>query len=171
MTKGTLLTIAAITSALALGTGEADAQHGGHHGPGAAEACDREFERTIADGRGFGMAFAADRHGYPGPLHVLELADGLGLTPEQTTAVRALRDAMFAESRPKGAALLAAERRLEALFASGQVDEAALGPAVADIERLRGELRVLHLATHVKTAALLTAEQRRVYRAARWAGP
>ena len=168
MTTRTTLVFAMITTALLSTIGDARAQHGGHHGGVSAEACDREFERVVADGRGFGMAFAADRHGYPGPLHVLELTERLGLTGEQTTAIRGLRDAVFAEARLKGAALLEAERRLEALFASGQADEPAIRRAVGDIERLRGELRTLHLATHLKTAALLTSDQRRAYHAERW---
>src|SRR5262249_5707407 len=92
----------------------AAAQHAGHqHTPGApadghlrAQACLDEFDAVVGDGRGFGMAFAADQHGYPGPVHVLELKDRLALTPEQETRVRALMHAMFTESRPKSARLL-----------------------------------------------------------------
>jgi Spy/CpxP family protein refolding chaperone len=150
-------------------------QHGRHAPDGATapahhdpEGCEREFEAVVADGRGFGMAFAADRHGYPGPLHVLELADRLVLTDAQRARARALMDAMFAESRPKGAALIAAERRLAELFASGRPDEASVRAAVAEVERLRAELRVLHLTTHLKTRDVLTPGQRRLYHDARW---
>ncbi len=138
--------------------------HGGHR----AEACEREFEEVVRNGRGFGMAFAADRNGYPGPLHVLELAPRLHLSAEQQTKIRALMDQMFAESRPKGAALLAAERKLEALFASGAAEETSLRAAVLDVERLRAELRAVHLTTHLNTRALLTDEQRARYHAERW---
>jgi hypothetical protein len=34
----------------------------------------------LKNGRGMGLALAAELNGYPGPLHVLELADRLGLT-------------------------------------------------------------------------------------------
>ena len=34
-------------------------------------------------GRGMSLALAAELNGYPGPLHVLELADKLGLSAEQ----------------------------------------------------------------------------------------
>lgn len=144
--------------------------HGAHttaprHSP---DVCEREFERVVADGRGFGMAFAADRHGYPGPLHVLELATQLGLSADQEIRVRALMDAMFAESRPKGAALLAAERRLTALFASGRPDADSVRAAVTEVERLRAELRTLHLVTHLRTRDLLSDAQRKAYHAARW---
>ena len=43
-------------------------------------------EQQIADlkaGRGMGLALPAELNGYPGPAHVLELSDQLGLSPEQ----------------------------------------------------------------------------------------
>ena len=162
---------AVFTSALP----SADAQHamppampGGPSAHMLAETCAAAFEKNIATGRGFGMAFAADRHGYPGPLHVLELATRLGLTPDQQTKVRALQDAMFAESRPKGAALLAAERKLGDMFASAKADEAGVRAAVHEVERLRADLRALHLTMHLKTREVLSPEQRRLYQAERW---
>src|SRR3989442_14009851 len=99
---------------LALVPVSAAAQPAGHQrtpgGPSEghlrARACADEFDAVVRDGRGFGLAFAADQHGYPGPMHVLELKDRLGLTPEQETRVRALMHAMFAESRPTSARLL-----------------------------------------------------------------
>jgi Spy/CpxP family protein refolding chaperone len=153
-----------------------DAQHAGHsHAPGAVsdghlkvQACADEFDAVVRDGRGFGMAFAADQHGYPGPMHVLELKDRLGLTPEQEARVRVLLQAMFAESRPKSARLLEAEARLRALFAAGSADEPAVRAAAAEVERLRGEVRLVHLLAHVKTREVLTDAQRRAYHEARW---
>ena len=155
-----------------------DAQHAGHtHTPGAAseghiaaQACADEFDAVVRDGRGFGLAFAADQQGYPGPLHVLELKDRLGLSPEQETRVRALLHAMFAESRPKGARLLEAEARLRALFAAGGADEARVRAATVEVERLRGEVRLVHLLAHLKTRDVLTEAQRRAYHEARWPG-
>jgi hypothetical protein len=155
----------------------AAAQHGAHgHGAGAAaephrsvEACEAEWREVVADGRGFGMAFAADRHRYPGPLHVLEWGSRLALTAAQTASARALLEAMFAESRPKGARLLEAERALERLFESGAADAASVQRAVAAVERARAEVRLVHLLTHLRTRALLTDEQLRLYHEARWA--
>jgi hypothetical protein len=48
-------------------------------------------DQQIADlraGRGMGLALAAELNGYPGPSHVLELADQLGLSPEQRSKVQ-----------------------------------------------------------------------------------
>ena len=37
-----------------------------------------------------GLALAAELNGYPGPRHVLDLADQLGLTPEQQVEAQRL---------------------------------------------------------------------------------
>ena len=155
----------------------ADAQHGaGHSAAGGAphhvivQTYEKAFEENIATGRGFGMAFAADQNGYPGPLHVLELKDRLKLTADQEARVQTMLAAMFAESRPKSARLLEDEARLRQLFAGGRADEAAVRAAVADVERARAEVRLVHLMFHLKTREVLTDEQRRLYHEARW-GP
>jgi Spy/CpxP family protein refolding chaperone len=170
----TLFVTGATLTLLVVGPALGQHDHGGHGGPtpptphGRAEECRREFEAVIAEGRGFGMAFAADQHGYPGPLHVLELKDRLGLTPTQEAGTRALMETMFAESRPKSARLLASEARLHALFASGAAEEVAVRAAVAEVEVAQREVRLVHLLTHVRTRALLTEAQIAAYTAARW---
>lgn len=184
-TPATVAMVAGATiAALAIGGG-ATAQHGrGEHGaapeghahpggaPGAgherAAACAREFEEVVRAGRGFGMAFAADEHGYPGPLHVLELADRLRLDEAQRRRAAAMLQAMLDEARPRGARLLAAEERLKRLFARGRADEAAVRAAAADVERARTELRLVHLLTHLRARDLLTEAQRAAYVEARW---
>jgi hypothetical protein len=66
-------------------------------------------EQQVADlneGRGMGMALAAELNGYPGPSHVLELADKLELKPDQISAVGSLFESMKRESIPLGAKLI-----------------------------------------------------------------
>src|SRR5437667_2235694 len=157
--------------------GDADAQHGaGHAAAGAVphhalvQTYEKAFEQNVAEGRGFGMAFAADQNGYPGPLHVLELKDRLKLTAEQEAKAEALMHAMFSESKPKSARLLEAEAKLRGLFADRTADDAAVRAAVAEVERARAEVRLVHLLTHLKTRDLLTEDQRRLYHEARWSG-
>jgi Spy/CpxP family protein refolding chaperone len=161
--------------------GVAFAQGSPHHGPhGAtggtphhalAQTCDGAFEENVRDGRGFGMAFVADQQGYPGPLHVLELKDRLGLSRDQEAKAQALLAAMFAESRPKSARLLHAEARLRHLFATGRPDEAAVRTAVGKVETARADVRLVHLLFHLKMRDALTDAQRRIYQEARWGGP
>src|ERR1043166_3647000 len=65
-------------------------------------------EQQIADlksGRGMGLALAAELNGSPGPSHVLELSEKLGLSTEQKGRVQELFDAMKAEAIPLGAKL------------------------------------------------------------------
>ena len=150
--------------------GAPSAQSETHRHHDVAASCNDAFEATVRDGRGFGMAFVADQAGYPGPLHVLELKDRLRLSADQEAATRALLEQMYAVSRPKSARLLDAEARLAKLFASGRPDEATVRKAVDEVEAARAEVRMVHLAFHLKMRDALTDEQRRLYHDARW-GP
>src|SRR3954466_8719598 len=68
---------------------------------------------NLKAGRGMGMALPAELNGYPGPSHVLELADRLGLTAAQRAAVQAQFDAMKAESIALGDRLIEREAMLD----------------------------------------------------------
>jgi hypothetical protein len=62
-------------------------------------------EQQVADlraGRGMGLALAAELNGYPGPLHVIELAPDLGLTDAQIESVKQLYSSIKAEAVPPG---------------------------------------------------------------------
>src|SRR5215218_9606912 len=62
-------------------------------------------DQQIADlraGRGMGLALPAEVNGYPGPLHVMEMADALALTEDQKTHTETLFEAMKAETVPLG---------------------------------------------------------------------
>src|SRR5437762_14385524 len=137
---------AAVTALVALAA-PAWAQHGGGgagaSGHQAAQVCLAEFEQVVGDGRGFGLAFAADQNGYPGPMHIVELRDRLKLTADQEAKVQELTHAMFAESRPKSARLLEADARLRHLFVEHAADEATVRAAVAEVERARDRKSVV----------------------------
>jgi Spy/CpxP family protein refolding chaperone len=165
-----MTTIVATAGLLGTASSVSWGQHGHGHEGGhqAAQACSAEFDKVVGEGRGFGLAFAADQNGYPGPLHVLELKDRLKLTADQEAKAQALLHAMFVESKPKSARLLEAEAKLRRLFADRAADDAAVRAAVAEVERARSEVRLVHLLTHLKTRELLTEDQRRIYHEARW---
>ena len=118
-----------------------------------------EEVRQYLSGAGMGYARPAERNSFPGPQHVLELADKLVLTPQQRAQTQALMDTHKAEARAFGAKRVEAERALDALFASGIVNEEALGRAVRTAAALEGEYRLSHLETHRRMRALLTEEQ------------
>lgn len=118
---------------------------------------------ALKAGDGAGAARAAELNGYPGPRHVLELADSLALTPEQRAGVEAARARMLATARALGAEIIAGEAGLEASFREGAMGPEELGRRVRALAEMRGRLRLAHLEAHLETAALLTPEQRQRY--------
>jgi Spy/CpxP family protein refolding chaperone len=131
---------------------------------------DRESKSLSADevkqymaGAGMGYAKPAELNHFPGPMHVLELADQLKLTAEQRAATKKLMDAHKAEARGLGAELVTAERELEQLFSAGKLDEAALARSVRTAAAIVGEYRLSHLETHRRMRALLSDEQVKRY--------
>ena len=121
----------------------------------------------LKNGRGMGLALAAELNGYPGPLHVLELADRLGLTQDQKAKVQHLFDAMKEESVPLGVKLIEQEQELDRLFVARTVTPDALKAATSAIAATQGQLRESHLQYHLFTAALLTETQMQQYAALR----
>jgi Spy/CpxP family protein refolding chaperone len=110
-------------------------------------------------GRGMGLALAAELNGYPGPLHVIELADKLTLSQPQRERVQALFAAMKAEAIPLGEALIAQESELDRLFASRAITPASLSATTQQIGATQGALRAAHLKYHLSTLAVLTPDQ------------
>jgi len=117
----------------------------------------------LRTGRGMGLALAAELNGYPGPSHVLELADRLDLSPGQRSSVQKLFDSMKQETMPLGAKLIDQESDLNRLFADRVVTPDALKAALAMIAVTQGQLRESHLKYHLSTAALLTEAQMQKY--------
>src|SRR4249920_602410 len=76
-------------------------------------------EQQVADlraGRGMGMALPAELNGYPGPMHVLELADRLSLSADQRERVQRAFEAMKVEAIAVGEKLIAGETALDRGF-------------------------------------------------------
>src|SRR5258708_16662019 len=118
----------------------------------------QEIEQYLS-GAGMGYAKAAELNSYPGPAHVLELADSLSLTAEQRAATRRLMEQHRAEAKAIGAKRVASEQVLEALFREGRASPAELAAAVRAAASLDGEYRLSHLETHRQMRALLTDDQ------------
>lgn len=156
------------------------AQHPGHQAaPSAAtDAASRPYaglaerrikavpdgkESDLREGRGMGLALAAELNGYPGPAHVLELADALQLTAGQRATAEQLRTRMTAEARAIGVRNLALEEELDLLFARGIAEPGTLAALTAAIGALDGRLREVHLATHIAMREALAPAQLAAY--------
>jgi hypothetical protein len=120
-------------------------------------------EQQVADlkeGRGMGLALAAELNGYPGPIHLLELADKLDLSADQRSKLQELFASMKQEAIPIGARLLEQESELDREFVNHTITPERLKSATAAIAATQGTLRETH---HLSTVALLTQSQMHRY--------
>ncbi len=154
-----------IAAILAVAPIVAHSQHAPYSGQESRpiKALSADETRQYLSGAGMGYARAAELNRFPGPMHVLELADKLALTPSQRTGTERLMASHKTEARTIGGKLVEAERALDRLFASGKVSEAALADHVRAVAALQGEYRLSHLDTHRRMRDILTAQQIRRY--------
>ena len=99
-------------------------------------------DQQIADlraGRGMGLALAAELNGYPGPMHVLEHFNALGLTEAQRAKMQELFAAMKAEAIPIGEQLITQETHLDRQFAEKTITAASLAASLAGDRQHAGE--------------------------------
>jgi hypothetical protein len=123
-------------------------------------------EQQIGDlkaGRGMGLALVAELNGYPGPSHVLELADKLQLSVGQLAKVQQLFDSMKAEAIPLGTTLIEQEAALNEQFVQRTVTPESLKASTSILAQTQGTLRETHLKYHLQTVALLTPDQMQRY--------
>jgi hypothetical protein len=123
-------------------------------------------EQQVADlgaGRGMGLALAAELNGYPGPSHVLELADKLELSADQRASVKAMFDSMKAEALPLGSKLIEQEADLDKQFASRTITPESLKASTAAVAVTQGQLRETHLKYHLSTISVLSPHQMHRY--------
>jgi Spy/CpxP family protein refolding chaperone len=123
-------------------------------------------EQQIADlraGRGMGLALAAELNGYPGPMHVLELADALDLSGQQRAKMQELFAAMKAEAIPLGERLIAQEADLDNAFASKTITAASLAASTEAIGATHAALRRTHLKYHLFAIEVLAPAQLQRY--------
>jgi hypothetical protein len=125
----------------------------------AIKALSADEIADLSAGRGMGLALAAELNGYPGPRHVLELAEPLKLSPAQRAGVGRLFAAMQAEAVALGERLIGQEAELDKRFADGTITVASLNDLTEAIGETQAELRAAHLRYHVLTKEALGAQQ------------
>ncbi len=123
--------------------------------------------QRLLTGRGMGLARPAEMNGYPGPMHVLDLADELALTPEQQQQAHSIRERVMTEAPMLGRQIVEKELALDQLFRSGSADATRIDELTHKIGRLRAELRAIHLQAHLVMQRALAVDQIRTYMTAR----
>jgi hypothetical protein len=129
-------------------------------------------EQEIADyraGKGLGFSKVAELNSMPGPAHVIELADKLGLDPSQREATRKLFERMQADAVKLGHRFIENEQRLQAAVLHGARDE-TVQKLIAESASLQGQIRAVHVMAHLDTTELLSASQVKAYDEARGYG-
>lgn len=133
----------------------------------SVKALSSEETRGLLAGEGMALSLAAELNGYPGPRHVLELAHDLALTASQEAHAAALQAEMKREAVALGAAIVALEEQLDALFREGKAEPDQVAALSAEIGAKRGLLRAVHLRAHLAMAKVLSDTQRTRYAALR----
>lgn len=109
------------------------------------------------------MAMPAELNGYPGPLHVLELASKLNLPDEQVARTKTLYAEMQEAAKAEGERVIEAERELDALFAQKKATATKVASAVSKAATAQGKLRETHLRYHLSMMDVLTPDQVSTY--------
>jgi len=110
-------------------------------------------------GKGMGYAKAAELNHYPGPRHVLDMANELKLSPTQIEKSQALFKDMQSKASALGKQLVEKEAELDKLFANAKINPVELQKRLDEIAAITGKLRYVHLSAHLTQQAMLTAQQ------------
>jgi Heavy-metal resistance len=133
----------------------------------AIKALSAQEVQDLLEGKGMGLAKAAELNGYPGPMHTLENARAMGLSEDQKANTLALMNAHKARVKAIGQTLVAEEKNLDTLFSQGKITSEALDSATQKIGQLQAQIRADHLRTHLEQTALLSKEQIAKYKSLR----
>jgi hypothetical protein len=115
-------------------------------------------------GRVFGgLGLLAELNNYPEPLHVLDYDKELNLTDGQRKKIQDIADEKQREAISIGEEFIAGEKHLNSHFANQAVSEIELKELISRNAEIFGRLRYSHLMAHLKTRAVLTQEQIKLY--------
>ena len=123
------------------------------------KALSQQQINDLKSGKGMSLALAAELNGYPGPAHVLELADQLKLNEQQKKRMQEMFKAMTKETRTLGIMVIEEEKKLNKLFKNKLANEQNLKEATLKIGEAQAKLREAHLRYHLLTTVILSKEQ------------
>lgn len=109
------------------------------------------------------MAILAELNGYPGPRHALDLANELGLSDEQEKNITAVYNDMKEKAVKLGLEIINTEKAANDTFTNKSINDTQLKQLVLRSGQLYGQLRYVHLSTHLSMLNILTPEQTSLY--------
>jgi len=119
--------------------------------------------QQLRSGEGMRLALPAELNRHPGPRHVLDLADELGLDEAQRIRIEEIFGAMRGEAVALGEEIIVAERDLTQAFRSGNATPDRVAASTARVAELKGRLQATHLVAHLATRASLSVSQIDLY--------
>jgi len=144
-------------------------QHQDHKSPYAGEEnraiktlSESDIE-ALLNGKGWGLAKAAELNGVPGPLHILEMKDKILLSTEQEQQITAIYDRMKKRAMELGKEYVSLEKELNTSFEDKKLDSETLKEFLNKIGDIRSELRFVHLYAHLESLPVLTEAQVQKY--------
>ena len=159
-----LLTLALLLPGFAAQASDGASAHRSKYAGQESRAIKSLSAEDIAElkrGGGWGLAKAAELNGVPGPIHLLEMKDKIGLDTTQHSAITTIY------RRMKNRAVLYGNRLI--VWASGDgvlartITDALLRTSLNAIAETKKELRYVHLAAHIETLKILSEKQIRTY--------
>lgn len=140
-----------------------------HHSHGFSESGNKikaltsEQINGYLTGEGMGLAKVAELNHYPGPKHVLDLAEKLNLTQSQIDSTKKIFNSMKEKAVRIGEIIVEKEKLLDQLFNNNKADEESVEILVNEIAQYQGELRLAHIKAHIQQKSILTPEQISLY--------
>lgn len=162
MTRLLAFVLLVITTGAAQGEAVGHGSYAGFHSR-EIKALSASDVEGLQQGRGMGLALPAELNGYPGPMHVLELADELNLTEEQRERTEQAFERMRERASDLGEQVIESERELDRLFAERRATLEEIERLTDQTARRWGQLRAVHLEYHLHTLTVLDDEQVRQY--------
>lgn len=154
----TLLTMAAAATA----AHAADSPYAGQE-KRAIKALSEQEINDYLNGRGMGTSKAAELNHYPGPRHVLDAAEKLGLSAEQLAKTQEIHAAMENDAKRIGKQIVHKEMELESLYANQSATEDNTREAVMALAKLQADFRLAHLHAHLRMRDVLSPHQIEIY--------
>lgn len=114
-------------------------------------------------GKGMGLAKAAELNHFPGPKHVIELANELDLSKDQIEETKRIYEVMQTKAIKYGRVLVQNEEKLERLFVENTVTPLLLEQALNESADIKSKLRKVHLIAHLEQKNILSKHQIEMY--------
>ena len=162
MTRLLILILSLLAAGVAQGEGEGHGSYAEFHSR-EIKALSASDVEGLQQGRGMELALPAELNGYPGPMHVLELADKLELTTEQREQTEQAFERMRERASDLGGQVIESERELDRRFAERRATLEEIERLTDQTARLWGQLRAVHLEYHLHMLTVLDDEQVRRY--------